>query len=351
MNKNNQNNTTFRLVGLIFGAVIIGIGVTIFVYDKSNVNATLFLSITGVVCAMLPFTLHSIQKLNVGPVGIETREIEGAIVAATSALQDIDLYLEGRREMTNLEIMERLENLNQPHLDLIYQYIESWRTKQVFRIMKIKGSEKLRESTRKELRRLLPLFESLLIIANGQDYDKHLHFYYSRLAFVYKDMDRPDWEKAYENINYAIGAFDDSKLKRDADLVPDKFYEFNRLVCAINKEPLSPDEQKKLRGDFETFINDKDLKMLAKEKNHETIAPGLQEWLLYIDCWEKANGTDEEKPKTTWLFLKRDFWRWHFWKWDFWKWYFWKWDFWNSDSAQHPSGSTSIQPGNQENKS
>ena len=297
MNKQDQNNKGFMIVGLSLAAVAIGMAVLfLFAHDVTLAFSAV---IAGVVCAMLPFMLHSIQKLTVGPVGIETREAGGTIVAATSALQDIDLYLEGRGNITAPEIMEKLEALNQRHFDLIYQYMDSWRTQQVFRIINIKGDEKLRIGMQKKLSRLLPLFEALIIIANGQDYDKNLHYYYSSLAYVYKDMEPRDWDKAYENINFAIACFREKGTFT--------IYEFNRLICAINKKHLSGKQRDQMHKDFEVVINAQSTAwMLAEEKTAEIIAPGLQKWIEdNKGYWERANPGKTRPAKKKWVFGNR----------------------------------------------
>lgn len=284
MNYQNQHNTALIIVCLILAAVAMGVALfSVLTGNHPDLAVSWFIAAT--ICAILPFVLPFIQKLNVGGVGLETRGSEGTIASTTSALQDIDLYLEGRGDVTASKIMEKLETLNQRHLDLIYQYMDGWRVQQILRIIKIKRDEKARKRMRKELSRLIPLLESLIFIANGQDYDRHIHYYYACLAYVYKDMEPRVWSKAYENINYAIEA------RKETGSLSFTMYEFNRLICLINKRTPTQKDRAQMKLDFEATLNDPSTKwMLADGETHPIIAPGLTSWLKRTDdYWQQAN--------------------------------------------------------------
>jgi len=270
------------IVGFVFS--LLAGGIAIYSYFFKDDSQAIYWFIFAGVAAVVPFILPQIQKVEVKGLASFEAKTESASAIAVSALQEIDQYLSGRLNLTPDEIDDRLESLNQRHLDLVYQYLDGWRMQQVFRIINIKRDEVTRKRMREELGRLVPLFNSLILIANGQDYDKHLHYYYSRLAFIYKDMEPQSWEKAYENINYAIEA------RKETGNLSFTLYEFNRLICAINKKRIALEEKKQMHQDFHAVYNDLSSRwMLGEGNTSEKIAPGLENWLRSNHYREKIN--------------------------------------------------------------
>jgi hypothetical protein len=279
---NVEKSKGILIVGIVFS--LMAVGIAIYSYFIRRDSQSIYWFIAAGIAAMTPFVLPRLQKMEIKGVASFEAKTDRASAIAVSAIHDIDQYLSGRLNLTPNEIDDRLEALNQRHLDLVYQYLEGWRQQQVFRIINIKRDESIRKKMREELSLLVPLFKSLILIANGQDYDRHLHYYYSRLAFVYKDMEPQQWEKAHENINYAI------ESRKEIGNLSFSLYEFNRLICSINKKRLTVVEEKQMHKDFEVVYNDLSARwMLGEGNTSELIAPGLENWLKKNHYREKIN--------------------------------------------------------------
>ncbi|WP_373496723.1 hypothetical protein [Aquiflexum sp.] len=82
-----------------------------------------------------------------------------------------------------------------------------------------------RRSNRKFYRNLMarsiPVLETLI----EANIERARHDYYGQLAYALKDQEKPNWEKAEENFNYAI------RIRTSSD--PEPFYEFNRAICTL----------------------------------------------------------------------------------------------------------------------
>lgn len=295
MSNKNHSNRGLIGVSLVFSMVAIGMSIfLVFGNGKTELQAqAIYWFGFGCIIAGFPFLAPWIKRFEVKGVGFEMKDTNISI--ATSVIQDIDLYLEQKGKVPpekDKEIEDKLGMLNPSHLELVYHYLEGWRTQQVFRIISFKGDKKMQDKIREDMRLLESMFKALIYIVGGEKDNKYIHNYYSRLAFVYKDMLPKNLPAAYECIENAI-----SRRPND-DNMTFTLYEFNRLMIAIELEKekyLSADKLTTMNADFLVALQDPATRWMLNGTDSE-IAPGLNEWLVknkYTETIKKVSEAED----------------------------------------------------------
>ena len=269
----NKDKRILFIFSLIFAAVSLATAVVL-VFGITQIELRLQAInwfVLAIVCLLFPYVLPLIKSISL-PGGTSVQM--GAHDQIASALQQIEHYLFEDQEINFSDLKKELANKNPRAIETIYHYLDGWRTQQVFQIIRAPNDE-ARMNTRKQISKLEPIFK--LLIDTRESNDPYLHNYYSRLAYVYKDMAEPNWKEAYNKINLAV---ENAPKGTDMSFT---IYKFNRLICAIKyfKKP-TKEKQKQMDEDFHDCRNEYEtLKMLTGTDEH--IAPGLREWLKTPD--------------------------------------------------------------------
>jgi hypothetical protein len=299
-----ENEKNVIIVGLIISCVSIGIilflvgfpivshvlgnNEVIGIKDLSEVyksikEAIITLSLLCFGCLLIPSVFPFVRKLSFKDLNIEMKP-EGRFSTTTSILQEIDFYLCGDKKLSKKEIEKLIRLLDYTHIDLVFQFLNNWRTQKVFQIIHLsQNDEKEISKYRQEIGMLIPLFETLLSAANCCNYQ--IHPYYAALAFVYKDKDETDWLNSYLNIERAIQRV----VQEEGTDAHIGLYHFNRLVCGINILTEKKFNQKKLnvsqsdffshlQEDYEIVTNDITVRYMLNSTS-DSIAPNLKKWL------------------------------------------------------------------------
>ncbi len=78
--------------------------------------------------------------------------------------------------------------------------------------------------------RVIPIFRALV----AQDTDNRFHQNHGELGFALKDQDPPAWDDAEAELTEAIRIRD---AAGDQDISYFRFYDFNRALCRIARDP------------------------------------------------------------------------------------------------------------------
>lgn len=269
----NKDKRVLFVFSLVFAAVSFVISVSTMLVDKETEIRLQSIQWFGlaIICLAFPYILPLIKSINLpggGDVQLKSHE------QVATALQQIERYLFEDKEIDLADLQKELATKNQRAIETIYHYLDGWRTQQVFQIIKA-TTEDARLNVRKQLGKLEPILR--LLINTRESNDPYLHNYYSRLAYVCKDMAEPKWKDALDKINLAI---ETAPTKSDMSFT---VYKFNRLVCAINcyKKP-NREQQLLMESDFHDCREELEtLKMLTGTDEH--IAPKLKGWLNTTD--------------------------------------------------------------------
>lgn len=273
------------------------ISISIYLIFRSNVENLQLQGIYWFAIAAVFFMLPSmapiidrISRINIKGTVIELKERVEKLEEKSDLLSKFYqfLYNEDKLVIIGENLKNDISHAQQNALDAILVTLIQFRENTVYQLLKPKNNDEI-NSYRAKFEKLIPILE-ILIQAENSDPDK-IHMYHAELAYVFKDSQNPQWEKAYYHINKAI----ELRNKLIAGNLKFPRYDFNRLICGLHVPEICPPEQ--LEKDFATVYNDSIKWMLFA--THELLAPGLQDWILKnkrneIETWKKE---EENKSK------------------------------------------------------
>lgn len=176
--------------------------------------------------------------------------------------------------LTREEINEALKNVSQSIILRGFTLLNDRRKELVFKLFdNCNAPEKQLFSIKKEFERFIPLLEEIIDKERSLDEKEknlYLHYHYASLAYLYKDINKPDWEKTIKYINKAI-ELHDKKYKQEN--IPET-YMLNQLLCLINMNNTSEinlcfEKLWQLPGGRYEIV-----------RSNPVITPGLHSWML-----------------------------------------------------------------------
>lgn len=209
-----------------------------------------------------------------------------------NALRVLYQVINHKRDFELKEIVEAFHNVPGNILVHGFGMAEAARTQITGELLAHEKSSKPEIDKIKEgLLFFVPLIQAIITVEEDSQKPinrKYIHFHYASLAYLYKDIAEPRWDKAFEYIKKAINSF--KTANDEVSLLP--IYNLNLLLCHINLIPLMKEgvfdtnctsqgkqHHEQALAVFNGLLEGKGegIEMIATSK--EVLAPNLHGWV------------------------------------------------------------------------